>query len=90
MMYPFMSFPDGTSITHSEMQSDGTVRVYVETPDERDCFHNAVCYLPHYKWENIFGYSDKDIEKYQKIIESTSHLIIEFAQEGGFSNASNF
>ena len=89
MMYPFMNFPDGTSITHSEMQPDGTVIVYIETPDEKDCFHNAVCYLPKYKWENISGYSDEDIEKYQKIIESTSHLIIEFSQEGGFSNASN-
>jgi hypothetical protein len=50
-MYPFMSFPDNTEITHSEMQSDGTVRVYVETPDEKDGFHNAWCILPEYRWE---------------------------------------
>jgi hypothetical protein len=89
MMYPFMSFPDDTEITHSEMKSNGTVRVYVETPDEKDGFHNAWCVLPEYKWENVYGYSDEEISKYQEIIQSVAHLIMEFSQEGGFGNAAN-
>jgi hypothetical protein len=89
-MYPFLSFPDGTEITHSEMKSDGMVKVYVETPDERDGFHNAWCILPQYEWRDISGYTEKEIAKYQEIIESVAHLIIEFSQEGGFGNASNF
>ena len=57
-MCPFMTLNDDTEITHSEMRADGRVKVYIETPDEKDGFHNAICYLPDYKWENINGYSD--------------------------------
>ncbi|HIX68990.1 MAG TPA: hypothetical protein H9735_12845 [Candidatus Anaerostipes excrementavium] len=90
MMYPFMTLNDDTEITHSEMLPDGTVKVYIETPDEKDGFHHATCFLPNYKWENIYGYTNEEIEKFKEIIESTAHLIIEFSQEGGFDNASNF
>lgn len=34
MMYPYMTLNDDTEITHSEMNVDGTVKVYIETPDE--------------------------------------------------------
>ena len=34
MMYPFMTLNDETEITHSEMKSDGKVKVHIETPDE--------------------------------------------------------
>ena len=43
MMYPFLTLADETEITYSEMKPDGTVKVYIETPDEHDGFHNAVC-----------------------------------------------
>ena len=33
MMYPYMTLNDDTEITHSEMKSDGKVKVYIETPD---------------------------------------------------------
>ncbi len=90
MMYPFMTLNDDTEIVHSEMLTDGKVKVYIEKPDEKDGFHNATCYLPDYTWKDINGFSEAEIEKYQEIIESTAHLIIEFSQEGGFENASNF
>ena len=48
MMYPFMTLDDNTEIVHSEMQPDHRVKVYIEKPDEKDCFHSAVCYLPDY------------------------------------------
>ena len=35
MMYPFMTLNDDTEITHSEMKIDGTVKVYIETPNDR-------------------------------------------------------
>ncbi|MDD3185258.1 MAG: hypothetical protein PHT76_15895 [Anaerostipes sp.] len=90
MMYPFMTLTDETEITHSEMLTDNKVKVYIETPDEKDGFHHATCYLPDYTWENIYGYSDAEIDKFKEILESTAHLIIEFSKEGGFENASNF
>ena len=48
MMYPFMTLSDDTEITHSAMK-DGRVKVYIETPDEKDVFHHAVCWLPEYR-----------------------------------------
>ena len=90
MMYPFMTLDDNTEIVHSHMLEDGRVKVYIEKPDEKDCFHHATCYLPKYEWEDIFGFTTEDIDRYKEVIESTAHLIIEFSQEGGVENASSF
>lgn len=87
MMYPFMTLNDETEITHSEMKEDGSVKVYIETPDEKDGFHNAICWLPKYKWENICGYSDTEINFFKQLIRNNAHLIMEFSQEGGVLNA---
>ena len=89
MMYPYMTLNDDTEITHSEMYPDGKVKVYIETTDEKVCFRHATCWLPEYKWEDIYAYSDTDINKFQEIIETTAHLIMEFSHEGGFASASN-
>ncbi len=90
MMYPFMTLEDKTEITHSEMKLDGRVKVYIEKPDEKYCFRHATCWLPNYTWEDIYEFSDSDISRFQEIIESTAHLILEFSQEGGFQGAANF
>lgn len=90
MMYPFLTLDDDTEIVHSEMQPDGSVKVYVEKPDEKDGFHSAYCILPDYRWEDVSGFSPEEIRHYQDIIESTAHLILRFSREGGFENASNF
>ena len=89
-MYPFLTLDDNTEIVHSEMREDGTVKVYLERPDEKDCFHHAACYLPGYRWEDVFGFTKEELARYQEVIESTAHLILQFAKEGGFDNASNF
>lgn len=89
MVYPFMTLNDDTEIVHSEMKADGRVRVYIETPDEKVCFRHAVCWLPEYQWEDVYEFSEKDIAKFQEIIESMAHLIMEFSQEGGFDSAAN-
>lgn len=90
MMYPFLTLDDGTEIVHSEMQTDGSVKVYLEKPDEKDGFHYASCYLPSYQWEDVFGFSEKEIDRYREVIESTAHLILQFSKEGGFENAASF
>lgn len=90
MMYPFLTLNNDTEIVHSEMKSDGRVKVYIETPDLRDGFHNATCWLPDYTWENICGYSDTEMEYFKKLIKDNAHLILEFSQEGGILSASNF
>lgn len=90
MMYPFMTLDDNTEIVHSEFKSDGRVKVYMETPDAALGFKHATCYLPNYEWEDILGYTQKDIQRLDEIIHSTAHLIMEFSKEGGFDNAAGF
>ena len=46
MMYPFLQIDGDTEIVHSEMLSNGEVKVYIEKPDARDGFHHAYCFLP--------------------------------------------
>lgn len=48
MICPFLTLNDNTEITHSKIKPDGRVKVYIETPDLNDGFHNATCYLPDY------------------------------------------
>jgi len=89
MMYPFMQLEDNTEIVHSELLADNKVKVYIEKPIEGG-FKSAICYLPEYKWDEITGFTDNEINEYHKILESTAHLIIRFAGEGGFDNAAGF
>jgi len=91
-MYPFMQLEDKTEIVHSDIIKSNDVelvKVFIEKPVYGG-FHSAICYLPDYKWEDINGFSNNEIEKFQEILESTAHLIIRFARERGFDNAVNF
>ena len=88
MMYPFMTLDDETEITHSEYLNNGRVKVYIEKPDEKDCFHHMTLFLPDYSLEECFGFDDKETARYLDFIRSVAHLILEFSKEGGFDNAS--
>ena len=87
MMYPFMTLNDDTEITHSEMKEDGRVKVYIETPDEKDGFHSAVCWLPEYRWESVQGYTEAEMDYFRRLVRNNAHLMIEFSQSGGLLNA---
>lgn len=96
MLYPFMTLNDNTEIVHSEAYlQDGKeiVKVCIEKPVYGG-FHSAICYLPDYKWENIHGFSQKDIDFFTDYIQSLAHIIIELAREGGLEggldDAANF
>lgn len=90
MMYPFMTLDDETEIVHSEAKTDGSVEVYIEKPDEKEGFHHMKIFLPKGDVEDVFGFSASDIERYQDIVKSTAHLILEFSREGGLDNAASF
>ena len=83
MMYPYMTLNDDTEITHSEMKVDGSVKVFIETPDENDGFHSAVCWLPAYRWENVHGYSESEMAFFRRLIRNNAHLILEYSKDGG-------
>ena len=89
MMYPFITLSNDTEITHSEMKENGRVKVFIETPDLKDGFHSAVCWLPDYTWEDIKGYTEDEMEYFKQLIRKNAHLIIEFSKEGGVLNAAN-
>ena len=57
---------------------------------EKYCFKHATCWLPEKKWEDIYGYNDKEFAYLKDLVESEAHLILEFSQTGGILNASNF
>lgn len=85
MMYPYMTFGDGTEVTHSPVKEDGTVKVYIETPTD-DGFKNLTCTLPEYNWENN-GYDNKELEHWKEYVRNNAHIILELAKVGGFANA---
>ena len=89
MMYPFMTLDDNTEIVHSDMGADGSVKVYVEKPVNGG-FCSAVCTLPDYKWSEINGMDENEISRCNEVIRSTAHLIMRFAKNGGYANASGF
>ena len=89
MMFPFLTLNDDTEIVHSEILPDDSVRVYVETPDDKNGFHHMTVYLPDYRIDEVHNYTPKEVEKYLEIIRSMAHLIIRFARGGGFENAPN-
>lgn len=89
MMYPYMTLNEDTEITHSEMLPDGRAKVYIETPDLKDVFHNATCFLPDYTWEDVYGYSELEMNYFKQLMRDNAHLIIEFSRERGILNVSN-
>ena len=90
MMYPYLTLNDDTEITHSEMKPDGRVKVYIETPDEKDGFHHAVCWLPAYEWTEVSGYSEQEMSYFRQLIQNNAHAILEFSVSGGVLNAASF
>ena len=92
MMHPFLQLEDNTEIVHSDImirEGQEQVQVYIEKPIMNG-FKSAYCYLPSYRWEEIEGFTKEEISKLQEILESTAHLIIRFARQGGIGNSANF
>ena len=92
MMYNYMTLNDGTGIAHSQaIQKDGKeqVKVYFEQPIKNG-FNCAECWLPSYTWTKKEGFSEEQMKYFQGFLESTAHIIIDLARNGGFDNASGF
>ena len=91
MIYPYMTLPDATEITHSEILHDNgkeQVKVHIETPVEGG-FKHAVCTLPDYTWE-VHGYTTEEMAYFKDFVERAAHLFFKFARTGGFEHAANF
>ena len=86
MIYQYMTLNDDTEFTHSEMKPDGTVIVYVETPDLEDGFHSLICILPSYEIKEVVGYTQDEQDAIIKRIKKNAHLMIKYSQIGGFES----
>ena len=89
MLHNFMELPDETIISYYDIEN-GTVKVYMETPDEKYGFKHATCFLPASTWTDILGYTDKELNYLKELVDSEKHMILEFAQNGGLDDAANF
>jgi len=70
MMYPYMTLADGTLITHSHLLGNGenkTVEVHFERPKPYG-FDMARCVLPSYEWIIMDGFSDDEIQKFERLL----------------------
>lgn len=81
MMYPYMTLDDDTEIVHSELKEDGTVKVYIETPDTKGGFYNASCILPDGKWIDVVGYSESRMDYFKQLIKNNTQMIMKSAKE---------
>ena len=89
MMYPYLTFGDGTEVVHSHLIENGnekSVVVHFERPSENG-FDDARCVLPEYSWSDVVGFSDEEIETFRQFLESNAHLIFKYAAEGGIKIA---
>ena len=87
MKYSYVQFPDKTEITYGDMDSQGNVHIRIETPVEGG-FNSLGCVLPSYRITEQVGYSQQEVDALMDFLRRNVHLIMEFAQTGGFENAS--
>ena len=87
MKYSYVQFPDKTEITYGDMDPEGNVRIRIETPVEGG-FNSLGCVLPSYHITEQVGYSQQEVDALMDFLRINAHLIMEFAQTGGFENAS--
>ena len=89
MMYPYITLADETEIVHSqiiEKNGEKSIEVHFERPTE-DGFDIARCSLPSYKWIKRDGFSDEEIEFFEKLLHSNAHLLFKYAEIGGIKIA---
>ena len=89
MMYEFMTLNDDTGIAHSDVVHEAgkeKVKVYFEQPVDGG-FNAVECWLPDYTWANRQGFTEAQMQYFQKFLENNAHIIISLARNGGFENA---
>jgi hypothetical protein len=86
MMYPYMTFEDGTEVVHSELlggAGEEKVFVHFERPSS-DGFDSARCELPAYVWTDWEGHFSAEEKKgFEEFLENNAHLLFRYAASGG-------
>ena len=90
MLYPYLTFADGTMVLHSDLMPDengGRVIVHFERPKD-DGFDSVRFELPSYEmtpWEGAF--TEEELADFRHFMAANAHLLYEFAAEGGLGIA---
>ena len=89
MMYPYITLNDGTEIVHSQIIEDEGIKKVIVNFERAtdDGFDSARCELPGYNWIQKSGYSQQEIELFEKLLQSNAHLIFKYAAVGGVNIA---
>jgi hypothetical protein len=85
MLYPYVTLPDETLITHSHLKEENgikTISVHFERPIPYG-FDSARCSLPTYEWIMRDGYSDEEIAEFEQFLQTNAHLLYKYAEQGG-------
>ena len=89
-MYPYLTFGDGTEVTHSQLIHDGDtdkVLVHFERPTENG-FDSSRCELPNYTWTDWEGhFSTQEKREFEAFLRSNAHLLYHYAASGGIQVA---
>ena len=86
VMYPYMTFEDGTEVVHSDLIVDGDIEkviVHFERPSA-DGFDSARCELPSYNWTMWEGcFTDEEKRGFETFLSNNAHLLFRYAASGG-------
>ena len=80
MYYGYMSFPDNTEVTYSDMDRFGVVGVWIETPVPSG-FKSAHCYLPSLEWDSVDGFTDDEMNGLTDFVLRNADLILDLSEE---------
>ena len=91
MMYPFVTYSDGTEVVFSDIRKKSDKEEYIwicfERPTENG-FDTVIFELPSYEIIRRDGnYSDEKIEEFKQIVERGAPLFFKYAKEGGMKSA---
>ncbi len=85
MLYPFISFPNGTEIVHSEIYYENdipVVRVEIEEPDNKSGhFKSMQIILPMGTVRNISGFSKDEVDYHKNKMIGLKDVIFECAKD---------
>ncbi len=85
MLYHFMTTPDGTTVSYSEIKRQGgkeKVRIYAEKWNEdHNDFDSIELYLPDCKEIKVIGFSQKEAKKHIKHFRHLKRVIWDCAEE---------
>ena len=88
MMYPYITFDDGTEVVHSGIihgADDDKVVVHFERATANG-FDSARCELPSYTWidwEGQGAFSAQEKARFEEFLRNNAHLLFRYARNGG-------